>query len=66
MRMKRKRSGAVFMIGIGQVLGLTFVYTYRQLKPKIWLRPLVNTTPGKISILILEANKNQTPNTRDE
>ena len=34
------------MKGLSQVLGLTFVYKYSQLKPKTWLRPFVNTAPG--------------------
>ena len=34
------------MKGLSQVLGLTFVYKYSQLKPKTWLRPFVNMAPG--------------------
>ena len=39
-------SGAVFTKGLSQVLGLTFVQKYSQIKPETWLRPFVNTTPG--------------------
>ena len=39
-------SGAVFKKGLSQVLGLTFVQKYNQLKPETWLRPFVNTAPG--------------------
>ena len=38
--------GAVFMKGLSQVLGLTFVQKYSQLKPETWLRPFMNTAPG--------------------
>ena len=34
------------MKGLSQVLGLTFVQKYSQLKPETWLRPFVNTAPG--------------------
>ena len=33
------------MKGLSQVLGLTFVQKYSQLKPETWLRPFVNTAP---------------------
>ena len=42
-----KTPGAVFMKGLSQVLGLTFVQKYSQLKPETWLRPFVNTAPDK-------------------
>ena len=41
------RPGAVFTKGLSQVLGLTFVQKYSQLKPEAWLRPFVNMAPGK-------------------
>ena len=39
-------AGAVFTKGLSQVLGLTWLYFYTKVKPKTWLRPFVNTTPG--------------------
>ena len=39
--------GAVFTKGLSQVLGLTSVQKYSQLKPETWLRPFVNTAPGQ-------------------
>ena len=38
--------GAVFTKGLSQVLGLTFVQKYNQLKPETWLRPFMNMAPG--------------------
>ena len=38
---------AIFMKGLSQVIGLTFVYKYSQLKPKTWIKPHVNTAPGE-------------------
>ena len=35
------------MKGLSQVLGLTFVQKYSQLKPETWPRPFVNTAPGE-------------------
>ena len=36
------------MKGLIQVLGLTFVQKYNQIKPETWLRPFVNTAPVKL------------------
>ena len=36
------KTGTVFMKGLSQVLGLSFVQKYSQLKPQTWLRPFVN------------------------
>ena len=32
--------------GLGQILGLSWLYLYTKVKPKTWLRPFVNTDPG--------------------
>ena len=42
----RLDQGPIFMKGLGQVLCLTFVQKYSQLKPEIWLGLFINTTPG--------------------
>ena len=39
--------GGVFAKGLSQVLGLTFVQKYSQLKPETWLRPFMKTAPGE-------------------
>ena len=49
--------GAVFTKGLSQVLGLTFVQKYSQLKPKTWLRPSVNTAPGQYTIFTFSNKK---------
>ena len=46
-------SGAVFMKGLSQVLGLSWLYFYTKVKPKTWLRPFVNTAPGLYDKCIL-------------
>ena len=38
--------GAVFMKGLSQVLGLSWLYFYTKVKLKTWLRPFMNTAPG--------------------
>ena len=40
--------GAVFMKGLSQVSGLSWLYFCTKVKPKTWLRPFVNTAPGSI------------------
>ena len=42
------KSWTILTKGLSQVLGLTFVYKYSQLKPEIWVRPLMNTAPGQL------------------
>ena len=44
--------GAVFMEGLSQVLGLIWLYSYTKVKPKTWLRPFVNTTPGTCKYIV--------------
>ena len=39
--------GAVFTKGLTQVLGLIWLYFHTKVKPKTWLRPFMNTGPGK-------------------
>ena len=40
------KAGAVFTKGLSQVLRLSCLYFYTKVKPKIWLKPFVNTAPG--------------------
>ena len=46
--------GVGFTKGLSQVLGLTFVQKYSQLKPETWLRPFVNTALGVMSVEIFK------------
>ena len=50
------KPGAVFTKGLSQVLGLTFVQKYSQLKPETWLRPFVNTAQGNQSTFHLQSS----------
>ena len=40
------------MKGLNNVLGLTFVQKYSQLKPETWLRPFMNTAPAAVITII--------------
>ena len=50
--------GAVFMKGLSQVLGLSWLYFYAKVKPKTWLRPFVNTAPGILGLFFINKSGN--------